>query len=430
MNDAFDARRPKEPPMLEALSRLQFALTIGFHYLFVPASIGLIFYVAIFETAHFFTKKLEYKSLSNFWSDIFLVVYVVGIATGLTMPIQFGTNWSKYSVFMGDVFGSPLAFEALMAFFLESTFAGIWIFKRNKIGRGLRLATVWLITLGTVISAVWILTANAFMQHPVGYELAADKSKVMLTSFGQLLSNPYLIWMFFHNHAAALLVGSFIVLGVSAHSMKKRGATSGFKRSTSLALVIGLVSAVALPGIGDLYGKYVATIQPLKASIILGQLKSNGKGGLAPDATSAASLPVDIASLPEFPDATLVHTAYLGMVVLGSLFALSLLVFTLRRRLLWENRFFQTYATALIPIGYLAVMCGWIVTEAGRVPWIVYGLMPIRDAISNVPVASVVFSLCLMVLLYALLAAVALKLIANVVRKGPENFEEALHASA
>jgi cytochrome d ubiquinol oxidase subunit I len=417
--------------MLETLSRLQFALTIAFHYLFVPASIGLIFFVAIFETAYFFTKKLEYKKLSNFWSEIFLVVYVVGIATGLTMPIQFGTNWSKYSVFMGDVFGSPLAFEALMAFFIESTFAGIWLFKRNKISRGLRLTTVWLITIGTVISAVWILTANAFMQHPVGYELAADKSKVLLTNFGQLLTNPYLIWMFFHNHFAALLVGAFIVIGVSAHSMKKAGATSGFKKSINVALVIGLVSAVAAPVLGDSYGKYLATVQPLKATLILGELVSDGKGGLAPvDATSSATLPVDLSSLPEIPNATLVRSAFLVMVVLGVFFILAMLILTLRRKLLWENRFFQSLALWLIPAGYVAIMAGWVVTEAGRIPWIVYGLMSVGDAISNVPVASVVFSLCLMVALYALLFIVALMLINKIVRKGPENIEEAQHASA
>jgi cytochrome d ubiquinol oxidase subunit I len=415
--------------MLEALSRLQFALTIAFHYLFVPASIGLVFFAAIFETGYFFTRKPEYKSLSNFWSEIFLVVYVVGIATGLAMPIQFGTNWSKYAVFMGDVFGSPLAFEALIAFFLESTFAGIWIFKRNKIGPGLRLATVWLIALGTAISAVWILTANAFMQHPVGYELAADGSKVLLANFGQLVTNPYLFWMFFHNHGGALLVGSFIVLGVSAHCMKD-GPRPAFRKSVNAALVVGLVSALSLPALGDSYGKYLATAQPLKAAIILGQLKSDGQGGLAPDATSAASLPVDLSSLPELPNADLVRGAFIAMVVLGVLFVLLMLLFTFRRRLLWESPFFGKAAIWLTPLGYLAVICGWIVAEAGRAPWIVYGLMSVRDALSSVPVASVAFSLFLMVALYALLFAVALKLIVRAVRRGPEDVQEAPHAAA
>jgi cytochrome bd ubiquinol oxidase subunit I len=411
--------------MLETLSRLQFALTIAFHYLFVPASIGLVFFAAIFETAHFATKKPMYKSLSNFWSEIFLVIYVVGIGSGLAMPIQFGTNWARYSVFMGDVFGSPLAFEALMAFFIESTFAGIWLFKRNKIGPGLRLATVWLITLGTMISAVWILTANAFMQHPVGYELAADKSKVLLSSFGQLLSNPYLFWMFLHNHAAALLVSAFIVLGISAHGIKKDGSTNCFRKSTGFAVVIGLVAALSLPALGDPYGKYLASVQPLKASMILGRIVPDGSGGLKPDAASSASLNVDLASLPGLPNATLVRFSFLVMVALGVLFVLVMLLFAFRRRLLWESRFFRSLAIWLIPLGYIAIMAGWIVTEAGRAPWIVYGLMSIGDAISNVPVASVVFSLCLMILLYAVLFVIAFSLIKKIVRKGPEEAQNA-----
>jgi len=411
--------------MLEALSRLQFAFTVAFHYLCVPASIGLILFTAIFETAHFATRKSIYKSLSNFWSEIFLVVYVVGIGSGLVMPIQFGTNWSKYSVFMGDVFGSPLAFEALMAFFIESTFAGIWLFKRNKIGAGLRLATVWLIAVGTTISAVWILTANAFMQHPVGYALAPDGSKVLLTDFGQLMTNPYLFWMFFHNHAAALLASSLIVLGISAYSIRRKGPLEGFKKSIGLAAGIGLVSAVALPAIGDPYGKYVASVQPLKASMILGRLVSGAGGGLAPDASSSASLQVDLHSLPELPNAALVRGSYLLMVVLGVLFIASLLLFVFRRRLLWESRFCQSLAIWLIPLGYLAILAGWVVTEAGRVPWIVYGLMSIRDALSAVPVASVVFSLCLMVLLYAILFAIAFSLLRKIIRKGPEEANNA-----
>lgn len=414
--------------MLEALSRLQFALTVAFHYLFVPASIGLIFYVAIFETAHFFTKRVEFKTLSNFWSEIFLVVYVVGIATGITMPIQFGTNWSKYSIFMGDVFGSPLAFEALIAFFLESTFAGIWIFKRNKISRGLRLTTVWLITIGTMISALWILTANAFMQHPVGYQMAADNSKVILTNFGEVLANPYLGWMFIHNHAAALLVSSFIVIGVSAHSLKKGKEAGQFKKSINVGLVIGLISAISLPILGDAYGRYIATVQPLKAAVILGQLVNDGKGGLQPDANSSASLPIDPSTLPGFPNATLVRTSFIIMVALGVVFVLALVLFAIRRKLLWENRFFQSLAVWLIPLGYIAIIAGWVVTETGRIPWIVYGLMAVKDAISPVPVASVVFSLVLLVLLYALLFAVGFTLIKRIVKRGPEAPQEAKHA--
>ena len=419
--------------MLEALSRIQFALTIGFHYLFVPASIGLILFVAIFETAHFSSRKGEYKALSNFFSEIFLVVYVVGIATGLTMPIQFGTNWSKYAVFMGDVFGSPLAFEALIAFFLESTFAGIWIFKRDKIGRGLRLLTVWLIFLGTSISAIWILTANSFMQHPVGFALSPDRSKVILSDFGQVLGNPYLWWMFFHNHAAAFLIGAFIVLAVSANLMGRRGPEPMLRKSVAAALIVAVVASVSLPIVGDLYGRYLASVQPLKASLMLGQVVPSTEGGLKPAATSGASLSIDLSSLPELPNAVLVRVCFLAMVALGAVFIVFVILFAIRRGAFWESPASRRAAAALVPLGYAAVACGWIVAEAGRFPWIVYGLMPVREALSKVPVASVVFSLCLMVVLYALLAAVAITLIRRIIKKGPAALsgpEEDSHAAA
>ncbi len=410
--------------MLETLSRWQFALTVGFHYLFVPATIGLIVPAAIFETAYFNTRKFVYKSMSDFWSEIFIVFYVIGIVTGIMMPIQFGTNWAKYSVFMGDVFGTPLAFEALLAFFLESTFAGIWIFKRDKIGAGLRLATIWLIVLGTSISAVWILTADSFMQHPVGYKLAEDGSKVIMTSFKEVLLNPYVFWMFIHNHTAALLLGAFIVLGVSAYHLKRGTMAEGFRKSVNLALIIALVTSVSLPVVGDLYGKYIATVQPLKAAAILGRLQVDEAGNTVIDATSSASLNEGIGSPPGFPNARLVNIAYVAMVVLGVIFIAAMVLFLFRRKLIYENAFFRAFTVFLVPAAYVAILCGWIVTETGRLPWIVYGLMTVEQGISNVPVASVVFSLFLIVALYALLSAIALRLVFNAIRKGPVLVQE------
>jgi cytochrome bd ubiquinol oxidase subunit I len=416
--------------MLELLSRLQFAFTVGFHYLFVPATIGLIVPAAIFETMYFRTRRPMYKGLSEFWSEIFIVSYVIGIVTGLTMPIQFGTNWSKYSVFMGDVFGSPLAFEALLAFFIESTFAGIWIFKRNKIGPALRMATIWLIVLGTSISAVWILTADSFMQHPVGYKLAEDGSKVLLTSFKEVLLNPYVAWMFVHNHAAALLLGAFIVLGVSAYHLRRDGASEGLKKSVNLALIIAIIASASLPIIGDLYGKYIATVQPLKAAVLLNRLAPDANGALALDASSSASLKPDLAALPGSIDVPLVHTSYVVMVVLGILLAAVTLLFLVRRKLVLENRFFQSLAAYLVPAAYVAIICGWIVAEAGRQPWIVYGLMSVSQGISDVPVASVAFSLFLIFTLYALLFAGAIRLTFKIIRKGPDLAEEGRNAAA
>ena len=174
------------------LSRLQFAFTIGFHFLMVPLSIGLIFITVIFEVMHWRTGNKKYLKQANFWGNLFAINFIVGIVTGITMEIQFGTNWAEYSKFMGDIFGSPLALEALLAFFLESTFAGIWIFYRHKISAKFRAITAIMIMIGTQISGIWIITANGFMQNPVGYELAADGSKVLLTDFVALVTNRLL----------------------------------------------------------------------------------------------------------------------------------------------------------------------------------------------------------------------------------------------
>ncbi len=206
------------------LSRLQFAFTVMFHFLMVPLSIGLILLVFIFEALYYKTKDEKYKKQANFWGgNLFAINFIVGIVTGgITMEIQFGTNWAEYSKFMGDIFGSPLAFEALMAFFLESTFAGIWIFYRHKISAKFRLVTALMILIGTHVSAVWIITANGFMQNPVGYELAADGSKVILTDFIALTLNPYALYMLIHTITSAYLLGAFFMLGVSGYHLLKK----------------------------------------------------------------------------------------------------------------------------------------------------------------------------------------------------------------
>ncbi|MGL4382204.1 MAG: cytochrome ubiquinol oxidase subunit I, partial [Bacilli bacterium] len=181
--------------MLEVLSRIQFAFTVAFHFIFVPLSIGLILLIAIFETLHYKKKNDEYRKLSDYFGNMFIVMYAVGIVTGIAMSLQFGTNWGAYSKFMGDVFGAPLALEALIAFFLESTFTGIYVFRRHNLSPKFRCVTAWLITFGTAISALWIITAAGFMHNPVGYKLAEDQSQVILVNIFSVLLNPYAWYM-------------------------------------------------------------------------------------------------------------------------------------------------------------------------------------------------------------------------------------------
>lgn len=415
------------------LSRIQFAFTAAFHFIFVPFTIGIIFLVAIFETISHFKKSDTHRKMSDFWGELFVINFAVGIVTGLTMAIQFGTNWSRYSVFMGDVFGSPLAFEALLAFFLESTFAGIWIFKRHKISSGLRMLVTWLIALGTSISALWIITANGFMQHPTGYELTADKSKVVLTDFGAVMTNQYSLYMLTHTLLAAVLLAAFAVIGISAYHLKRGNHVELFMKSVKIAVIAGLISSILLPVQGWSYAKYIGQndVQPLKGVILRDRVETKSQVA-APadtgskegkiDAQSAASLETaknSMENLTRKPPVKAVYFMYVVMQVLGVLFILFLLILAFRSRLIQQNRLVQNLALWFIPLPYVAICLGWMVAEIGRQPWLVYNLMTVEDGISQVPVESVIFSLFAIGVLYAILFVLDFYLLKKRAVQGP-----------
>lgn len=433
--------------MLVLLSRIQFAFTIIFHFLFVPLTIGLILLTAIFETMHMKTKNPLYRRMSDFWGELFVINFAVGIVTGVVMSVQFGTNWAGYSVFMGDVFGSPLALEALLAFFLESTFAGIWIFKRKVLSAGMRSLVVWMVVLGTTISAVWIITANGFMQHPVGYQLAEDGSKVFLTDIVALVTNPYTIYMLVHTLVAAFVLGAFFVIGVSAYHLKRKNNVEFFKKSILLAVIIGLVATIALPIEGKSYAKYLGQndVQPLKGAILRDKVDAEGNlEGAAPapaaaapapaateeyqgeeaiDANSAATLEAaasGLAALERKPPVKAVYFSFQLMQVLGYYFIAFLALLLIWRKSILENRFVQNLAIWSIPLPYIAISAGWFVAEVGRQPWMVYNLMTVEDGISNVPVSNVVFSLFLLIVFYAILFIVDFYLLRKKAIAGPD----------
>lgn len=438
------------------LSRLQFAFTIMFHFLMVPLTIGLILLVVIFEYRYFTKKDEKYRNLANFWGNIFAINFIVGIVTGITMEIQFGTNWAEYSKFMGDIFGSPLAFEALIAFFLESTFAGIWIFYRHKISPKLRFVTAVMILIGTHISAVWIITANGFMQNPVGYKMAADGSKVLLTDFAALALNPYAIYMLVHTITSAYLLGSFFALGVCGYHLLKKQNVEFFKASAKVAMVVLLVTALAQPMIGHFYGQYVGEVQPAKAAafeviwetedtIPMYLIQIPGKDqessvNLLPipyvgsimytnsptgevmgieQATASWTEDMKESYLDMLP---LTHYSFRIMVGLGMMFVL--LAF-LGAYLLWkdkyvDNKWINRAFLWLIPTPWIAIMLGWTVAEVGRQPWIVNGLMLTKDAVSlNVPSAQVAFSLVTLVVFYGVLFAVEFYILTKFIKRGP-----------
>ena len=429
--------------MLVLLSRIQFAFTIIFHFLFVPLTIGLILLTAIFETIHLKTKNPLYRRMADFWGELFVINFAVGIVTGVVMSVQFGTNWAGYSVFMGDVFGAPLALEALLAFFLESTFAGIWIFKRQVLSAGMRSLVVWMVVLGTTISAVWIITANGFMQHPVGYQLSADGSKVLLTDIFALVTNPYAIYMLVHTLVAAFVLGAFFVIGVSAYHLKRKNNVDFFKKSIVIAVVIGLAATIALPIEGKSYAKYLGQgdVQPLKGAILRDKVDAEGNlegaapaatesaaaeyqgGEAAIDANSAATLEAaasGLATLERKPPIKAVQFSYQLMQALGYYFIAFLALLLIWRKSILENRFVQNLALWSIPLPYIAISAGWFVAEVGRQPWMVYNLMTVEDGISNVPVSNVVFSLFALIVFYAILFIVDFYLLRKKAIAGPD----------
>jgi len=424
--------------MLVLLSRLQFAFTVAFHFLFVPLTIGLILLTAIFQTLAVTKKNPMYRKMADFWGELFVINFAVGIVTGLIMPIQFGTNWSGYSIFMGDVFGSPLALEALLAFFLESTFAGIWIFKRHKLSDKFRMAVAWLIVLGTSISAIWIITANGFMQHPVGYELAKDGSKVLLNDFGAVVLNPYSLFMLAHTLLSAFLLGAFFVVAVSGwHFMKNKANPDPekrdfFRKSMTVAVLIGLCASILIPIEGNAYAKYLGQndVQPLKGAILRGIVDENGAitsgestGKEAEiDGNSQATLDQatsNLDKLDRLPPVKFVYVSFIAMQVLGYFFLVFFILLLIRPRWMETKGFLQRLALFGIPLPYIAITLGWIVAEVGRQPWMVYDLMTVEDGISDVAVSAVWFSLFTLIVFYVLLFAMDLYLLVKTARKGP-----------
>jgi cytochrome d ubiquinol oxidase subunit I len=226
------------------LARSQFAITIIYHYFMVPLTLGLGLIVAIMETIYVVSGKDVYKQMTKFWGKLFVINFVMGVVTGIVQEFQFGMNWSEYSRFVGDIFGAPLAIEALLTFFLESTFLGIWIFGWDKLSKGIHAATIWLVAIGGSASAFWILVANSFMQEPVGY--AIENGRAVMTDFLALITNPNLKVQFPHTIMAGLATGAFFVLGISAYHLLKKNHVVLFRRSFQIAAIAGSIAIVLI----------------------------------------------------------------------------------------------------------------------------------------------------------------------------------------
>ena len=431
-----------------ALSRLQFGLTATFHFLFVPLTLGLSVLVAWMETRYVRTGDELYLRLARFWGRLFLINFGLGIVTGLTLEFQFGMNWAEFSRYAGDIFGVPLAVEATAAFFLESVFIGLWAFGWGKVSKKAHLAAIWLVAVASTLSAFWILMANGWMQRPVGFILRNGRAE--LSDLGAFLTN-YFSWVtFLHTTLSGYVLGALFVMGVSAYHLLRRSQVPFFKTSFRMAAGFGLVCSVLLAGIGDQSGVQVAEHQPAKLAAMesFWETRTNAPftvflwpeaknernafellaipGGLSLMSFHKAG--AEVKGLKDFApaDRPPVLPTFLGfriMVALGFYFiAVTFLGWRKAARGRLESS--PAYLKLMlygIPLPYLAALSGWVVTEVGRQPWIVYNMMRTSQGVSGViGPGQVITSLAGFTLLYGLLAAVDIYLLAKYSRANPE----------
>ena len=427
------------------LSRLQFAVAVFFHFIFVPLTLGITVLLAIMETLYVRTGDETYKRMTRFWGKLFLINFVLGVVTGITLEFQFGTNWSRYSAYVGDIFGSLLAIEATVAFFLESTFVAVWAFGWNKVGKKLHCFAIWAVAAAGNLSAVWIILANGFMQNPVGYTLRNGRAE--LENIWAVLTNPYAWGQFFHTVTSSWMLAGFFVLGISAWHLARRNEGELFRKSVRIAAPFTLIMALLVAVAGHQQGMIVAEYQPAK----LAAMESHWETGsnvpmyvLAwPDeearqnSVQAIPLPgvlsfmafgnfhAEVKGLDAFPadDIPPVLLSFLSfrlMVALGGLFILLAAWAWLKRGDLASSPLLTRLLVWLVPLPYIGIMAGWMLAEVGRQPWIVYGLMRTSDAVSPVPASSVGLSLLAFIVIYTALGILDVYLLIKYARKGPK----------
>ncbi len=437
------------------LSRWQFGITTVYHFLFVPLTLGLSLIVAILETIYVRTGNELYKQQAKFWGKLFLINFAMGVVTGIVQEFHFGMNWSEYSRFMGDIFGAPLAMEALTAFYLESTFLGLWIFGWDRIPKALHAASIWIVALASNLSAFWILVANSFMQNPVGYIIQNGRAE--MTDFVQLITNPYVMYQFPHTVLSGLVTAGFFVLSISAFHLIRKTHLEFFRASFKLGLIWTTASLLLLMGSGHAQTQFIAKVQPMKlaaaealwetanpapfaiAAAIDEQNKTNSAEIKIPAmlsvlANNNANTPVKgIKEIEKeyiakygpgnyVPSVTPVFWSFRLMVAAGSIMIAVVLAagfFWWRGQIEAKDYILKAVLWSL-PLPYIANSTGWFVAEGGRQPWIVVGLQKVEQAVSpSVGAGSIWISLIGFTLVYALLAAAAVYLVQKFVRQGP-----------
>ena len=443
---------------VETLSRWQFAITSVYHFFFVPLTLGLSILVAIMQSLYVRTGDEMYKRMTKFWGNLFLINFAMGVVTGIVMEFQFGMNWARYSVFVGDIFGAPLAIEALLAFFLESVFLGVWIFGWEKLSKGAHLASIWLAAIGANISALWILAANSFMQHPVGF--AMENGRAVMNDFWALLGNPYLWTQFPHTVFSGFATGAFFILGISAYHLVRRQDEEFFRRSFQIAAVFGSIALFLVILVGHSQAQRMVQFQPMKMAAAEALWESEDPASFSLFTVGdeknrqdvfAIRLPALLSVLAYnqptgevkginnlqsayeqqygpgnyVPSVITAYWSFRIMVGVGFLMmalALAALYLVLRGQPLPSERQMPLakFFPWVIALPYIANSVGWIFTEMGRQPWVVMGLMRTEDAYSaGVPAGAILLTLIVFTLVYAGLMAADVYLLQKFARGGP-----------
>jgi cytochrome bd ubiquinol oxidase subunit I len=411
--------------------------------------------VAIMETLYVRTGRETYKRMTKFWGKIFIINFAMGVVTGIVQEFQFGMNWSEYSRYVGDIFGAPLAIEALMAFFLESVFLGVWIFGWDKLSKGLHAAAIWLVAIASNVSALWILIANSFMQQPVGYAMLED-GRIVMNDFFALILNPNIWYQFPHTVMAGFTTAAFFVMGISAYHLLKQTDQDFFRRSFQMGAIIGAISSILLAMNGHSQAQHMVEIQPMKmaAAEALWETEEPASFSLFTIGNMGERRDIFAIRIPRLlsllaynqldgevkgmndlqaeyiaaygpgnyiPPAIIPYWTFRIMVGAGFLMVgLSLYALFLVMGDLFEGRpLVLKIFTLAIALPYLANSSGWLLTEVGRYPWTVFGLMTLEESISpTVSAGMVLTSLVGFILIYSGLIVATLYLITKHVKAG------------
>ncbi|CAN5277254.1 cytochrome ubiquinol oxidase subunit I [soil metagenome] len=441
------------------LSRWQFGLTTVYHFLFIPLSIGLSLTVALLQTAWVRTGRAHYLQLVHFFGKLFLINFAMGVVTGIVQEFQFGMNWSDYSRFVGDVFGAPLAMEGLLAFFLEATFIGIWIFGWDKLPKKLHLASIWITAVGSILSAYFIIAANAFMQNPVGYRINEIRNRAELTSIWELLTNKVALAAFPHTIFACFMVTAGLIITVAAWHLSRNKNLDTMRPALKLGLWMMIISGGLTIFTGDSLGLAMVQTQPMKmaAAEALYHTSTGANASFSiftwgtPDGSSelfSIRIPYLLSFLSTHtftgtveginqlqaqyvaaygpgdysPIIWITYWAFRYMIGLG-LIAILVAVggLWLTRKGRMPAKWIWKVAIWVFPLPLAAMIVGWVFTEMGRQPWLVFGLLKTSDGVSpNTTGLDVLISLLVFTLIYGTLAVVEFKLIKRAAQLGPE----------